>query len=89
MDKPSAVQDSSSDHSPSDHEKNANRKSEDAVAQVNQEVPDPDEGLSEEERKKIDRKLLWKLDIRLIPWVSCPSCSGLVLGQRKNISAYF
>ncbi|KZF26760.1 retrograde regulation protein 2 [Xylona heveae TC161] len=31
--------------------------------------PDPDAGLSEEERKRIDRKLLWKLDIRLIPWL--------------------
>ncbi|CAI7604650.1 unnamed protein product [Penicillium pancosmium] len=31
---------------------------------------DPDAGLSEEERAKIDRKLLWKLDIRLVPWLS-------------------
>lgn len=31
---------------------------------------DPDEGLSEEEKAKIDRDLLWKLDIRLIPWLS-------------------
>ncbi|CAG7930470.1 unnamed protein product [Penicillium olsonii] len=31
---------------------------------------DPDEGLSEEERAAIDRKLLWKLDIRLVPWLS-------------------
>ncbi|KAK1138378.1 hypothetical protein N8T08_002662 [Aspergillus melleus] len=31
---------------------------------------DPDEGLSEEERAKIDRALLWKLDLRLIPWLS-------------------
>ncbi|KAJ6087751.1 hypothetical protein N7467_006665 [Penicillium canescens] len=31
---------------------------------------DPDEGLSEEERAKIDRKLLWKLDLRLVPWLS-------------------
>ncbi|KAJ5104194.1 hypothetical protein N7532_004723 [Penicillium argentinense] len=31
---------------------------------------DPDAGLSEEERAKIDRKLLWKLDLRLVPWLS-------------------
>ncbi|KAF3386825.1 hypothetical protein F1880_001368 [Penicillium rolfsii] len=31
---------------------------------------DPDAGLSEEEKAKIDRKLLWKLDIRLVPWLS-------------------
>ncbi|KAJ5874378.1 uncharacterized protein N7529_002808 [Penicillium soppii] len=31
---------------------------------------DPDEGLSDEERAEIDRKLLWKLDIRLVPWLS-------------------
>ena len=50
-------------------------------------LPDPDAGLSEEERaahvhlpfnlseKKIlthlqDRKLLWKLDLKLLPWLS-------------------
>ncbi|GAA83570.1 MFS transporter [Aspergillus luchuensis IFO 4308] len=33
-------------------------------------LDDPDEGLSEEERAKIDRALLWKLDLRLIPWLS-------------------
>ncbi|KAL4748847.1 hypothetical protein BDW72DRAFT_205268 [Aspergillus terricola var. indicus] len=32
--------------------------------------PDPDEGLSEEERAKIDRALLWKLDLKLVPWLS-------------------
>ncbi|RDA85387.1 hypothetical protein CP532_1933 [Ophiocordyceps camponoti-leonardi (nom. inval.)] len=31
---------------------------------------DPDAGLSEEERKAAERALLWKLDIRLIPWLS-------------------
>ncbi|KAI4115913.1 MAG: hypothetical protein LQ345_003570 [Seirophora villosa] len=31
--------------------------------------PDPDAGLSAEERAKIDRRLLWKLDLRLIPWL--------------------
>lgn len=31
---------------------------------------DPDAGLSDEERAAIDRKLLWQLDIRLVPWLS-------------------
>jgi len=31
--------------------------------------PDPDAHLSAEERVKIDRKLLWKLDLTLIPWL--------------------
>ncbi|KAL8699845.1 MAG: hypothetical protein Q9224_001234 [Gallowayella concinna] len=31
--------------------------------------PDPDADLSEEERARIDRRLLWKLDLRLIPWL--------------------
>ncbi|KAF5862165.1 hypothetical protein ETB97_012062 [Aspergillus alliaceus] len=33
-------------------------------------LEDPDEGLDEEEKAKIDRALLWKLDVRLIPWLS-------------------
>ncbi|KAH7072943.1 MFS nicotinic acid transporter-like protein Tna1 [Paraphoma chrysanthemicola] len=33
-------------------------------------LPDPDEGLSDEERAAHDRKLLWKLDCKLIPWLS-------------------
>ncbi|KAN0105817.1 MFS nicotinic acid transporter-like protein [Hyaloscypha variabilis] len=32
-------------------------------------IPDPDAHLSEAERKAIDRKLLWKLDLYLIPWL--------------------
>ncbi|KAJ5963955.1 Major facilitator superfamily domain general substrate transporter [Penicillium vulpinum] len=31
---------------------------------------DPDAGLSDEERAAIDRKLLWQLDMRLVPWLS-------------------
>ncbi|KAF4592518.1 MFS transporter [Ophiocordyceps camponoti-floridani] len=31
---------------------------------------DPDAGLSDEEKKAAERALLWKLDIRLIPWLS-------------------
>ncbi len=33
-------------------------------------LPDPDAGLSDEERAAHDRKLLWKLDLKLIPWLS-------------------
>ncbi|KAJ5115354.1 hypothetical protein NUU61_001113 [Penicillium alfredii] len=33
-------------------------------------LEDPDAGLSDEEKAKIDRQLLWKLDIRLVPWLS-------------------
>ncbi|KKK13655.1 hypothetical protein AOCH_005114 [Aspergillus ochraceoroseus] len=31
---------------------------------------DPDGGLSVEEKAKIDRALVWKLDLKLIPWLS-------------------
>ena len=31
--------------------------------------PDPDEGLSEAEKAKIDKALLLKLDLKLIPWL--------------------
>ncbi|KAL9030426.1 MAG: hypothetical protein Q9196_001458 [Gyalolechia fulgens] len=31
--------------------------------------PDPDAELSGEEKARIDRRLLWKLDLRLIPWL--------------------
>ncbi|KAM5434945.1 hypothetical protein McaMca56_006555 [Microsporum canis] len=34
------------------------------------ELEDPDAHLSEEERKKLDRALLWKLDLKLVPWLS-------------------
>ncbi|KAH7391855.1 major facilitator superfamily domain-containing protein [Pyrenochaeta sp. MPI-SDFR-AT-0127] len=33
-------------------------------------LPDPDAGLSEEERAKHDRKLVRKLDFKLIPWLT-------------------
>ncbi|KAI5819416.1 major facilitator superfamily domain-containing protein [Pyronema omphalodes] len=42
--------------------------SEDEKMEV-QEIEDPDAGLSFEERQKIDRELLRKLDFRLIPWL--------------------
>lgn len=32
--------------------------------------PDPDAHLSEAERASIDRKLVWKLDMVMIPWLS-------------------
>jgi len=61
--------DSDSAHSPSDQEKHLEQSPADLVAH---EIPDPDEGLSDEERKKIDRQLLWKLDLKLIPWYDYP-----------------
>ena len=33
-------------------------------------VPDPAAGLSDAERARLERALLWKLDLRLIPWLS-------------------
>jgi len=32
-------------------------------------IPDPDAHLSVEEKARVDRKLLWKLDLTLIPWL--------------------
>ncbi|OAQ68887.1 MFS transporter [Pochonia chlamydosporia 170] len=32
-------------------------------------IVDPDAGLSEAEKKEVERKLLWKLDLMLIPWL--------------------
>lgn len=32
-------------------------------------LPDPDQDKTAEERKKIDRALLWKVDRGLIPWL--------------------
>ncbi|KAJ4153751.1 hypothetical protein LMH87_010225 [Akanthomyces muscarius] len=42
----------------------------DSHTEVSQGVHDPDAGLSAEERAKIERKLLWKLDLKLMPWLS-------------------
>jgi hypothetical protein len=32
--------------------------------------PDPDAHLSDHERAEIDRKLVWRLDLMMIPWLS-------------------
>ncbi|KAG5934988.1 hypothetical protein E4U60_003421 [Claviceps pazoutovae] len=34
-----------------------------------EQLADPDAGLSEAQRKEVERKLLWKLDLALIPWL--------------------
>ncbi|KAF2017964.1 MFS general substrate transporter [Aaosphaeria arxii CBS 175.79] len=34
------------------------------------ELPDPDAGKSDEERAKLDKALVWKIDLWLIPWLS-------------------
>lgn len=73
MEKSTAQRDSGSDQSPSDHEKHLEGNLPTAANHVDQDIPDPDDGLSEEERKKIDRKLLWKLDRTLIPWYAEPT----------------
>ncbi|KFA52290.1 hypothetical protein S40293_00650 [Stachybotrys chartarum IBT 40293] len=39
-------------------------------AQLLADLPDPDEGKTEEERKAIDKKLMLKVDLWLIPWLS-------------------
>jgi hypothetical protein len=31
---------------------------------------DPDQGKSEDERKLIDKKLMWKVDLHIVPWLS-------------------
>ncbi|KAF2242777.1 MFS general substrate transporter [Trematosphaeria pertusa] len=54
----------------SNDEKIADEGQEREYAPVLEGVPDPDAGLSEEERAAHDRKLLWKLDLKLIPWLS-------------------
>jgi hypothetical protein len=33
-------------------------------------IEDPDAGLSDAERADVERRLLWKLDLTLMPWVS-------------------
>ncbi|KAL8777120.1 MAG: hypothetical protein Q9213_008001 [Squamulea squamosa] len=60
--------DSDSGRSPSDDEKKAGTEFQ-AIGH-GELPPDPDAGLSADEKAKIDRRLLWKLDLRLIPWLS-------------------
>lgn len=33
-------------------------------------LPDPDKGKTDEEKKAIDKKLMWKVDLWLVPWLS-------------------
>lgn len=40
------------------------------TAVLDEELYDPDAGLSEEERAKIDKKLLRRLDFKLVPWLA-------------------
>ncbi|KAI5859577.1 MFS general substrate transporter [Durotheca rogersii] len=42
---------------------------EDTIGTIQGVLPDPDAHLSQEEKDKIDRKLVWKLDWILIPWL--------------------
>ncbi|KAL8758229.1 MAG: hypothetical protein Q9199_001639 [Rusavskia elegans] len=62
--------DSDSGHSPSDDEKKVGASPGQFQALGRADLPpDPDAGLSQEEKARIDRRLLWKLDLRLIPWL--------------------
>ncbi|MCJ1462724.1 hypothetical protein MMC07_001327 [Pseudocyphellaria aurata] len=63
--------DSDSGHTPSDDEKRTGvvREYDTVGARELNPLSDPDAGLSEEEKARIDRALLWKLDLRLIPWL--------------------
>lgn len=42
----------------------------DSQTEISRGLDDLDAGLSAEERAKIERKLLWKLDLKLMPWLS-------------------
>ncbi|KAI9755033.1 MAG: TIM23 complex component [Chaenotheca gracillima] len=68
-----ATADSDSGQFHSDDEKRVGEQREhtghEAAARLFDMPADPDAHLSEAERKKIDRKLLWKLDLKLIPWL--------------------
>ncbi|KAF1815390.1 MFS general substrate transporter [Eremomyces bilateralis CBS 781.70] len=57
-----------SEHSPSGDEKQVDLKGD--IVSADNGIYDPDAHLSPEERAVIERKLLWKLDLRLIPWLS-------------------
>lgn len=62
--------DSDSGHTPSDDEKKIGLGAREIeTVGLGHLQPDPDAGLSEEEKARIDRALLWKLDLRLIPWL--------------------
>lgn len=39
-------------------------------AQLLAALPDPDAGKTDEERAAIDRKLMWRVDLHLVPWLS-------------------
>ncbi|KAL8912976.1 MAG: hypothetical protein Q9172_007383 [Xanthocarpia lactea] len=62
--------DSDSAHSPSDDEKKIGVGPGEFQALGHGDLPpNPDADLSEAERALIDKRLLWKLDLRLIPWL--------------------
>jgi hypothetical protein len=85
MEKTAAPHDSNSENSPSDHEKHTETN---PPQSSSVDVPDPDAGLSDEERAKIDRALLWKLDIRLIPWLCLLyliSFLGMMISGQHNV----
>ncbi|KAF6809212.1 MFS transporter [Colletotrichum plurivorum] len=55
------------------NERSSDEKPQDAqLEQARQlaDLPDPDAGKTPEERAEIDRKLMWKVDLWLVPWLS-------------------
>lgn len=61
--------DSDSQRIPSEEENKVAVEKSDFLPEPINDVPNPDAGLGEEERAEHDRKLLWKLDLKLIPWL--------------------
>ncbi|OCK80432.1 retrograde regulation protein 2 [Lepidopterella palustris CBS 459.81] len=61
-------EDTSSVRAPSEEEKKIPYEQGEIASAVN-DLADPDAGLTEEERAVQDRRLLWKLDLKLIPWL--------------------
>ncbi|KAL3440043.1 major facilitator superfamily domain-containing protein [Aspergillus insuetus] len=54
------------------------------VPELRDELPfDPDEGLSDEEKKQIDDRLFRRLDLRLLPWLSLLTLAGFL--DRTNM----
>jgi hypothetical protein len=52
-------------------------------------LPDPDVGLSDEERAELDRKLVRKLDFKLIPWVQQSPCGARTITELIGTSCRF
>ncbi|KAL9099740.1 MAG: hypothetical protein Q9163_004806 [Psora crenata] len=84
LDSDSGGSSSSSGHSPLEDEETIGAKPGEFVTVAYDALPsDPDAHLSEAERAKIDRRLVWKIDLRLIPWLSLLYLASFI--DRTNI----